>query len=660
MQSILEKKKAVTQENPFYKMGNLLNMMSQLPKASDSISKQEVWKYLSAAWNECTDKIKKEAFFVILFSIGDIQNREHNIFRKVGIKDVDGGGNSKRRVFALSLEWLLTNNPEQFYRFMPIYGEYYNLDVFRLYHLVTDRKTGSLKEIMKLPVSIERVTSFIADTLRSTSTTDNEKGLWARWLPHVPSIKRTRKYLITDKNINAFTKGGHSVKVGDIVTVKKDKKEHTSTKDSWVTQFIFQLSKKMNWQVVGHASNFEYRGYRTFRKKYLETSEAAMFSSHRIKQLDESQLFEWFNKLPNGARFRVACRLVYKDSSGNYVSKGKWINKFGVDIASVYVKWLNSKEKAQQIVRNLTAEEKEQMAPAELRMFEKAAKVNTGAEGLLDVIADVLGASSQQEADVRIQSIMDKIQIEVPVRILADISGSMTSRSVTHKGKQFTAADMCRLATTLFLLKNPDEELSDLFIRFNDKCEVVCSGQSLLARGENKFMGNKQVTVEKLIDKTKPFSWNYANVSQYLISGGYTYLTSVSEGLRSWVRSGGDQFTSQRIEMINKYPVWLVLSDGDINNSNNPAASIQQFQNDMRQYFGWEGILLLWDICEESQLAKQKYDGLNNFIHLAGCNPSTVNQVFKNIHDLDIVDTYLPLKAIHASNRYAPVKALVS
>lgn len=660
MQSLLQKKAKLTEENPFYRMSALLEMLTQLPKASDSITKNQVYQYLRQAWSECNTKDKREAFFVVLFSIGDIQNREHNVFKKIGIKDVDGGGHSKRKVFAYCLEWMLTTIPEQFYRFMPIYGEYYSLDVFRMYHLITDRKTGTLKEVIKLPVDVARVTDFIAKTLKNVRTTDNERSLWARWLPHVPSTKRIRKYTINEKNIKAFQKNGHNVKLGDVVTVKKDKKTETNKKDVWVTEFIKVLSEKMNWQVVKHAKNMEFRGYKKFRTQFLETSEAAMFSSKRIMELDEQQLLEWFDKLPSGARFRVACRLVYKDEKGNYVSKGNWKNKFGVDIATVYVKWMQSKEVAQQKLRELSPEQKQALAPTELRQMEKAAKVNTGADSILDVIVDALTSKNSQELDIKAHSILDKIKIEVPVRLLVDTSGSMTSASVTHKGTMFTAADMAKIATTLMLLKSPEEELSDMFIRFDSKAEVICAGERVEAQtGPNRFMSSSAKVVDVLTDRSKPFSWNLANVSQYVISRGATYLTSVAAELKKWVSASGPAFVSQRIEAINKYPVWLIISDGDINNAGNGKESIMQFQNDMRQYFGWDGVVILWDIKEESSLYKGRFEGLNNFMHFAGCNPSIVNQIFKNIHDLDIVDTFMPLKAIHASNRYAPVKELV-
>jgi hypothetical protein len=467
MQSTQVQQARTTVENPFYKMGHLLTMLTQLPKSSDSITKQQVHQYLSNAWSECNSKERREAFFVIFFSIGDVQNREHNIFKKKGIKDVDGGGHSKRKVFTYCLDWLLSKVPAQFYKFMPILGEYYNLDAFSMYNLVTDRQKGTVKEVIHLNVDVDQVTSFIATLLRDVRTTDNERKLWARWLPHVSSSKRIRNYAITDKNIKAFTKGGHDVKVGDVVKVKKEKQSATNSKDSWVNNFIKVLSGKMNWLVVKHSTNSEFRGYREFRKKFLVDSEATLFSSHRIKELDEQQLLSWFSQLPSGARFRVACKLVYKDTSGNYVSKGKWTNKHGVDIADVYIKWLNLKTEAQQKLRDLTPQQKAELNTSELRQLQKEAKVNTGADTLLDIVTDVLSSSTEQEGDARIQSLLDQIDIKVPVRLVADVSGSMVSSVIMHKGKMFTAAQFAKLITTLFLLKSPEEELSEMFIRFD-------------------------------------------------------------------------------------------------------------------------------------------------------------------------------------------------
>ena len=60
---------------------------------------------LDDAWNEVKDNADKKAlFWSILFSVGDITGREHNIFKG---KKVDGGGRAERDNFALILNWMI-------------------------------------------------------------------------------------------------------------------------------------------------------------------------------------------------------------------------------------------------------------------------------------------------------------------------------------------------------------------------------------------------------------------------------------------------------------------------------------------------------------------------------------------------------------------------
>ena len=37
-------------------------------------------------------------------------------------------------------------------------------------------------------------------------------------------------------------------------------------------------------------------------------------------------------------------------------------------------------------------------------------------------------------------------------------------------------------------------------------------------------------------------------------------------------------------------------------------------------------------------------------------NLGIINQIFTNIHDLDVIDVYQDLKSLHASNRYQIIK----
>ena len=81
--------------NPFFGCSNCLEIFN-----STSISEHK----LNTAWNEVRDsKEKREMFFSLLFSIGDITNRQHNIFKN---KKVDNGGNARREDFYLITNWL--------------------------------------------------------------------------------------------------------------------------------------------------------------------------------------------------------------------------------------------------------------------------------------------------------------------------------------------------------------------------------------------------------------------------------------------------------------------------------------------------------------------------------------------------------------------------
>lgn len=84
--------------NPFSGLKNCLALYSRASKGE--VNKAQ----LDLAYDEVKDsKEKREMFFSLLFSIGDITGREHNIFK--GNK-VDSGGNSQRDTFFFHLHGL--------------------------------------------------------------------------------------------------------------------------------------------------------------------------------------------------------------------------------------------------------------------------------------------------------------------------------------------------------------------------------------------------------------------------------------------------------------------------------------------------------------------------------------------------------------------------
>ena len=72
--------------NPFFGVKYCLELIN-----SDRLITSQMLDY---AWLEAgSTKSKREMIYSLLFSIGDITNRQHNIFKG---KKVDGGGNASR------------------------------------------------------------------------------------------------------------------------------------------------------------------------------------------------------------------------------------------------------------------------------------------------------------------------------------------------------------------------------------------------------------------------------------------------------------------------------------------------------------------------------------------------------------------------------------
>jgi hypothetical protein len=175
-------------------------------------------------------------------------------------------------------------------------------------------------------------------------------------------------------------------------------------------------------------------------------------------------------------------------------------------------------------------------------------------------------------------------------------------------------------------------------------------------------MTSKSTVVEKLIDRTAPFSWNFNNISKFVNSNmGGTHLHTVADKLEDWVKE--DELLKQhRIEQLQQYPVILVVSDGDLNSDYTAAQSMMRFMSKMNQY-GWNGVVVVWNVSNVSDnylsRAGDVFENVPNCIHYYGYNLGIINQIFTNIHDLDVIDIYTEVKSLHTSNRYNPIKQLI-
>ena len=662
-------KKSEGKENPFYGADGLLNLFQQASKMGSNPNKSTLFTYLNNAYKELDTDEKKELFYVIVFSLGDISNREHNLFKKAGIKKVDNGGNSLRKLFIYALEWMLTNSEEtrnQFYKFLPILADYTSFESLFMYQLKTDRFKGGVQEVIKLPIDIDKVTDYLSQIISSAKTPDITHGLIAKFIPRDSNIKPRKRVKVVPASRKEFTskKLGKVVKPGDTFTVKSKIQAQTAEREKFRYQFLLSLSKKLNWEVVHYKNNARFRGVEAYKAKYNRLTEAYLFSSKEILNLDKDQFITWLNTLPSGARFRVQRRILDKDKNGKtFKPNGKWINKFGNDLGTLFQTWEKGKVAAQEVLLNLTEAEKKEMAPSELKKYEKAAKVTTGADTLLSAIAKVkMGTLSDAEAKLVSQSILDKIKLEAPVFVFGDVSGSMTGFGMNIGGVDFQRLDIVSIVATAFLMKNPMPELKSLMGVWSTDMDILTDYNYKIANKRNRYMYNEAPRIgdKLLVDPTKPFVDNWKNIDSILRTYDFcsTNIEAISRRLKQWVDSEPD-LKEERIEQIAKYQIHVYISDGDFNGSGNATSSILNHRNNMKQWFGWDGIMVIWDVKNESSRDGDKFKGVPNTMYFGNNNSGTLNTVLSNITDLDIVDVYLPLKALYASNRYAPVKDLV-
>lgn len=653
-------------ENPFYGMDGMLDMFQQLPKVGSNPVKSTVFSYLTRAYKECKTDEHKMLFYSIVFSIGDIANREHNVYRRFQIKKVDNGGNSLRNAFVYCLEWMLTHDAftsAQFYAFLPILSEYTNFENLFINRLVTDRNKGKVLNTLQLPIDIDKVTNYLALLINNPTTPDNTHALLAKFLPADSTIKPRKRTRVVPANKKPFysKKLGRDVNPGDVFSYKTNIKKETVAREKFRYDFLLELSKKLDWSVIHYKNNARFVGVVKYKQKWNALSEARLFSQKTILNMDKEQFLDWVNKLPAGARYRVQRRLCDKTASGTLISRNKWVNVYGNDLGELFIAWEKGKVVAQETLLNLTDKEKAEMSKTDLKKIEKAARINTGSDTLVSALAKLkAGGITMNEAKLLSQSVLNKIKLDVPVFVFGDVSSSMQmSNAFNIEGVQFRPFDMMTIAATAFLMKNPMPELQSILGIFSTNMDILSDYNYKVHSRQNRYVyNNNPKTGDKLlIDKTKSFVENWQHIHSILSSYdfGSTRIEEVSNSLKRWVESD-PIVKNERIEQVAKYPIHLYISDGDFNSSYNATQSLLNHRQNMKQWFGWDGIIVVWDVKTESKGDGAKFKGVPNVLYFGSNNIGVINQVFTNISDLDIVDTYLPLKALANSNRYAPVR----
>ena len=593
-------------KNPFFGLSNCL-------KLQQSVSNTITTVMLDNAWNEVkNNKQAREMFFSLLFSIGDITNRQHNIFKN---KKIDNGGNSNRDGFEVVFKWLWNNQKEQFIKFMnaQLFNEYSCFDLLFKNRVKTLKGSSKVIEVYTLLLDPEYEKALLDYTYSIINGTNPfNKVLVAKFL----TIPRTSK------------RQGHK----RMLDVTKDNMKLKAN-------FIYKLSDMMGWE-----KQF-FKGYRDWRKQYNGELESVLFTTGKINEFTKDEFISWFDKLPAQARFRVKNRILYSKTPVTpedvRYEEYKWA-KF----QSWLKEWETFKEQKQQEQRILEEKVRQGQASDEdkikLQKVKKEAKVTTGATNFNEIYKDICYGHVDK---LKLESFMNKIHLDYNTLVIIDDSGSMS-------GAPFNFASFL---ASVCLVKNPDDDARNLIGFFANSSHWHSFMDSTSSR-RNSILRSQiaQTNKKPLVDPTLSFYDNYKRISAFCESvfrGGCTDLSSVIRDLSPLVRENPDL-----LDTLKSYPIWTVISDGDINSSYNAKASIQQFFDSCERKFGFKPYLVLIDVGNSMYLHPEKFEGLDNFMYIPG-NVALIEQFLTNFKDIDVMDVYQSLQAIYRSNRYELVRA---
>jgi hypothetical protein len=593
-------------ENPFYGLRNCLQLFQS---TTNNISESQ----LNACYNEVKDnKEKRELFFSLLFSIGDITARQHNIFK--GIKK-DSGGNANREGFWTVFTWMKSNHFNQFIKFLNagLFNEYTCFDfLFRSRVQTVKTRVVKVYDIFEDANYRNELAKYIYSIVKGNNPFN--KQLVAKFLS-VPRLSKRQ---------------GHKRMLDETKRVMENK-----------AKFLIELSNLMGWEyeVQGNYSNF--KGYRKWRKDYNQDLESVLFSTGKILEFDKISFIEWFDKLPAQARFRVKNRILYsKDGEApKYAKFQKW-----------YEEWETFKTKKQEEQRILEEKVRQGQASEEdkvkLEKVKKDAKVTVGATNFKDLYDGICKGSIDK---LKLESFINKVNLPYNSLVIIDDSGSMS-------GAPFNFATFI---ASVCLCKNPDDDARNLLGFFNNYTHWHSYIDVSSSRRVNSIM---RTTVAKqkitpFVDPLKSFYENYTNIDSFcraVFQGGGTNISSIPEGLRDKCLG-----YPEILDALKSYPVWTIISDGEWNNLRSPEASLNDFFRKCENYFGFRPFIVAIDIANRwfspNPTNAERFSGIDNFMYIPS-NPTQIEQFLTNFKDMDVFDVYTPLQSIYRSNRYELVR----
>ena len=593
------------QENPFYGLKSCLSLFQ-----GKNINKS----LISEAYDEVKDDpIKKEMFYSLLFSIGDITNREHNIFHN---QKIDSGGQARRDDFFEILNWIIGNDYNQFLAFLNagLFDEYTCFDNLFRSRVKTKPNTDQVISVTSMfsnPQYREDLSDYLVKIIKGNNPF--KKMLIAKFLTPPRLGKRSK----------------HKRMLVHTYRVMRDKAE-----------FLKLLSNKMGW----YYNKYNFIGYRQWRKEYNNNLESVLFSSGKIREFDKVQFLDWIDKLPSQARYRVKNRLLYSFKvKGDSNSGKKWDNLF-----TWYTDWEKVKADAQAEQRVLQEKVLQGTASIEdqirLEQVKKEAKVNTGASTFKDLYDEILNGNPDE---LKLESfVQNKVNLPFDFLTIIDESGSM-------QGAPFNFAIF--LASVL-LYKNPNDIARNLIGMFSSKARFLSAVDKLGHEQVNSFWHRNSVTSiapEPFIIPEKSFYENYKRIKGYLnaeFAGGGTHISTIAEKLRQIYESNSDL-----LDELKAFPIWCIVSDGDINNSRNAKESILELQHKCKQYLGFVPYIIIVEIDNFNNYDINHFADLDQVMYIPG-KIEIIEQMLCNFKDIDVFDVYTPLQSIYRSNRYELVR----
>lgn len=603
---MVEVKLNKSNNNPFYGLRNCLKLFQ-------SVGGTITESMLDAAWSEVKgDKVKRELFFSLLFSVGDITARQHNIFK--GVKK-DTGGNANREGFYVIFNWLKENHRDQFIMFLNagLFNEYQCFDtLFRSRVQTKGAKVLKVYDIFADKWYKEQLANYVYGVINGTNPFN--KMLVAKFL----TIPRLSK------------RAGHKKMLPETKQVMENK-----------AAFLIKLSALMGWEYSVNGVYANFKGYREWRKEYNGTLESVLFSTGKIKEFDKTQFLDWLDKLPSQARFRVKNRVLYSKIKDTETLK--WPN-----LAQWYAEWEKYKEEKQKEQRVLEEKVRQGQASTEdvekLEKVKKQAKVNVGATSFNELYDQIMKG---QIDGLKLESfIQNKVNLPYNSLVIIDDSGSMS-------GSPFNFASFL---ASVCLIKNPDDEGRNLlgffgsdtrFYGYIDK-EALDTPNSLMRRSVAKSVH------KPFVDPTKSFLENYKQINSFChatFEGGWTDISTLIGSIKKALREA-----PQLVDALKSYPVWTIISDGEWNNLPSPEASVSDLLRQCELVLGFKPFIVAIDVTRNDRVNAERFSGIDNLMYIPS-NPALIEQFLTNFRDMDVFDVYTPLQSIYRSNRYELVRA---